>query len=1039
MDRKTFVVSAMMNLRRLPWSRLLFALACGFFTILLAPIPTLENEADLSLCTVLDHAREHNLQFGRDIITTYGPLGFLIFPCYSGRIGPTRVPVDAMMGFIVALGLCCVGWRLRWPTRALLLVAFGWVAANIHWRVDFLLDAALFCWGLNCLCESGRKLLCYVLFLGGFVAFLSLAKISLLIAGVVTLAFVLCDLLTRGRARLALAALGLFAGGFLLGWLAMGQRFESLVPYFRNSFIVAQSYNSALLLEGSAQITTALVWLFLFLWLAISARATVFLCGEGLRRYVRRGLLACWASLFVLMAEKYGVVHQDSGHLTSAFGLVPLLSLGVESLPSVRTAFPKWLRWAAVAGTVFALALLQLFFFPPFWDTLRTPFSLFLDNAATIFHPGGYEAKMNDLLERAASSSKLPSVRTIIGQNPVDVFGQFQAVALFNNLEYHPRPVPQSYQACDERLAQLNETFYLGTNAPEYVLFNLNPMDSKLAPLEDSHVLLNLLINYRFAAAEGKYVLLRRAADHVPNLRLLARGEVRPGEPIDLRARTNACVWIELTLKPSLLGSLRQFLFRPPALRVALLKEPSGPLIVCRHAPAPMLAAGFLASPLLLKTDDLSAFSRQIASAAGALPRPGACSIEIPKNDERFWSRTATYRVYAIENEIPPAVESTRITLVRNHPFILFPKPLWVSHELNGRRDNLTLIGIMLGPLLTGAMAVVFICWGERRKRGTTLPVLALGNLLVLLLLVSILLAGGEIYCRFLYGTTDALGTTKVCQRWMKRHWRTNAWGVRDNVEYSARLTPNKERITFLGDSFTAGHGIKNPEARFPNLIRRAYPDLDVHAIANVGLDTGGELDLLEKALTRGYQADKVVLVYCLNDVGDMLTEEGGPFHGVFEQLQRSPPLIWGSDLLDLFYQRWEAARVPAAADYFSFVKAGYRGEMWERQTERLTKLRDLVQANGGRLMVVTFPFFHALGPKYEYQFVHDELNEFWAAAGVPHLDLLSIYKGIPPERLTVNRHDAHPNELANQLAATAIERFLNAQRQQKDVKLDSP
>jgi hypothetical protein len=44
---------------------------------------------------------------------------------------------------------------------------------------------------------------------------------------------------------------------------------------------------------------------------------------------------------------------------------------------------------------------------------------------------------------------------------------------------------------------------------------------------------------------------------------------------------------------------------------------------------------------------------------------------------------------------------------------------------------------------------------------------------------------------------------------------------------------------------------------------------------------------------------------------------------------------------------------------------------------------------------------------------------------GVPHLDLLTIYRDLPPAQLTVNRHDPHPNEYANALAAKAIDKFL--------------
>jgi len=84
-----------------------------------------------------------------------------------------------------------------------------------------------------------------------------------------------------------------------------------------------------------------------------------------------------------------------------------------------------------------------------------------------------------------------------------------------------------------------------------------------------------------------------------------------------------------------------------------------------------------------------------------------------------------------------------------------------------------------------------------------------------------------------------------------------------------------------------------------------------------------------------------------------------------------------------------------------------------------------VVQAHGGRLAVMTFPFMQALGPHYEYQFIHDKLDQFWRELEVPHLDLLSVYKDLPPQQLTVNPYDAHPNEYANQLAADALNKFL--------------
>ena len=108
--------------------------------------------------------------------------------------------------------------------------------------------------------------------------------------------------------------------------------------------------------------------------------------------------------------------------------------------------------------------------------------------------------------------------------------------------------------------------------------------------------------------------------------------------------------------------------------------------------------------------------------------------------------------------------------------------------------------------------------------------------------------------------------------------------------------------------------------------------------------------------------------------------------------------------------------------------KTAYRGPVWGEQRQRVKDLRDLVQSHGGRLSIVTYPFFDALGPNYEYQFVHDQLGQCWRDLGVPHLELLTVYRGVPPQQLMVNRFDAHPNERAHALAAAALEPFLQQQ-----------
>jgi hypothetical protein len=338
--------------------------------------------------------------------------------------------------------------------------------------------------------------------------------------------------------------------------------------------------------------------------------------------------------------------------------------------------------------------------------------------------------------------------------------------------------------------------------------------------------------------------------------------------------------------------------------------------------------------------------------------------------------------------------------------------------------EDLVLCLFLLLPIVSGGLLVLV----ARASRIAGWPRLLLGNLTVLLLLLSIALLAGEVYYRFFYDSTDALGYTKVSKRWYQRHWQANSSDCRDSLNYSLKPKPDRRRISFLGDSFTAGHGIPKVEDRFANRVRRAHPEWEIHVLAQPGFDTGNELQYLQNIVNQGYGLDEVVLVYCLNDVADMFPEWAETVERVRAADERRSWLLSSSYCLNTLYYRLRVRPAPDARSYFDYIKQGYRGAQWDRQKQRLKAIRDLVESHAGRLAVVTFPLMHALGPRYEYQSAHDELNQFWRELNVPHLDLLAIYRDLPPGKVTVNRFDGHPNEYANALAAEAIEKFLGEQ-----------
>jgi lysophospholipase L1-like esterase len=315
------------------------------------------------------------------------------------------------------------------------------------------------------------------------------------------------------------------------------------------------------------------------------------------------------------------------------------------------------------------------------------------------------------------------------------------------------------------------------------------------------------------------------------------------------------------------------------------------------------------------------------------------------------------------------------------------------------------------------------------RNHQPSLWKLLVGNLLVLFSLLALIFTAFETYYRFVYDSTDSFGLSKAMDRWMERHYQANDWGLRDNVEYALRRNESSlRRVTFLGDSFTAGHGIADVDDRFVNIIRAARPEWEVQSLAMDGMDTGREIKSLQKFLKKRYELDVVVLVYCLNDISDLIDEWNEALPLIKESRKKRGFLLRNSYVISTLYFRYKVLNNPSATNYFRFVLDHYEGATWETQRSRLSILQRVIESNGGRLLVVTFPFLHSLGSDYPFRGVHERLGALWQDLGIPHLDLLTTFESSDPNDVVLNEYDAHPNHAAHRQAARELEAFLETE-----------
>jgi lysophospholipase L1-like esterase len=340
------------------------------------------------------------------------------------------------------------------------------------------------------------------------------------------------------------------------------------------------------------------------------------------------------------------------------------------------------------------------------------------------------------------------------------------------------------------------------------------------------------------------------------------------------------------------------------------------------------------------------------------------------------------------------------------------------------------LIGMAIWLAALGLLVVALLRVRRGAHQSPRRLVAANAALAVSMLLV--LVTAGELAFACFADFSDTFGVSNVSKRWMAVHIEAekNKNGFRDRNELTTFVPGGKKRIIFLGDSFTAGHGIRRMDDRFTDRIAARFEreQPGKFAVANLALPAYDALFVTQLAkdelLKKHYEMAACVYVYNLNDVDryDPNTAES------LKAIQNSEPsffLFRDTYLLNWLYVRVIAFRSTGAQSYYENLRRSYESEPWAKVRDLLKDLQQQCQAQGVDFRMVIFPFVHDVGEGYPFRAAHARIVEFCHAEKIPVLDLEPVFRSHANEHLVVSRFDAHPNERANAIAAEAIEDHL--------------
>jgi hypothetical protein len=558
---------------------------------------------DPSFMQALGQALLRGLQFGVDIVYTYGPLGwFNASPHQPGLDWIAILGWELLLKLAVACFLGAAALRLRSPLAlagfalALVLPAMG------NDAFAFLAIVAAGTWAIRRVAMAPTRRMPWAVLLAplALLAALALVKFTYTMLVLVTVA---CIALMAARRAHAALILVLFAAILIAAWWAIGQSPANLPAWFATSLQLAAAYGTAQSLEPGALL------LALCLFVLVSCLSAALLAlqepGGGSRpRELRLAALVWLAGLIV--AYKSGFT-RASGNEICFFGFagaaVFLLPEPATSVRRRQFLFASARALACIAALVgFAAAEAAQSRSPT--DLLRACGRGLVQNVRTVFSLPAHERMREVERDQLAHKYALPRTRALVGDATIDVFGAEQGFVFLNDLRWHPRPVFQSFAAMTDALSRGNARFLAGPDAPRFVLFLPTAIDKRLEGMEDARSLRTILRDYEPVLRERAMLLFQRRADAPRNEQseLVLEREIRPGETLDLSGVEGGLLILELDahLDPS--GRVRTLLLGGPPLTMEV-EASDGFKETVRIVPS-MLASGAIVRPWLQSPGD---------------------------------------------------------------------------------------------------------------------------------------------------------------------------------------------------------------------------------------------------------------------------------------------------------------------------------------------------------------------------------------------------------------------------------------------------
>jgi hypothetical protein len=595
----SMTAGTIMSLRKAFRFFLPFVLFLTVLAVFVPLNPVMPSEGlEPSWMSAMNQGVAQGLVFGRDIVFTFGPYASIYTELYHPATDGLMVCGSLFLGLSYALlllllgrgekinGLFLFGIFLSClvDSRDALLFSYPLLLALVVYRMTLPPEHALHL-------HLAKPIEYFVSLLFAPLGLLPLVKGSFLPICGVTAVFCFAIFWHSRNKPLACMAMGIPAISSVMLWRFYCQPISAMPSFiwstrqFISGFTAAMSYSgntweSVLYVLASALIIVVIVRI------APGPKSSIW-------------FLSLSFTLFLFMVFKASFVRHDQWHNitagTSILAAALLLIFVVGEKPSLLPVAVAVLVWVYIGhGTVPTTA-------EDISANLQSTFAGTFQGARTRLTKSGNLRKQYDL-RNAAIRIAFPVPRLA---GTTDVYSVNQSWLLASGNSWAPRPVTQSYSAFTPELAELNLRHLQSANAPDNILFRVEPIDTRLPSLEDGLSWPALINGYSLRKWDGQSAYLgKRTTENKNKLGgevelYSARHEL--GEEVAL-PESNDPLSASIDIQPTLLGRVLSAMYKLPELHIAMRLRDGR--VKNYRVVSNMMKTNFLITPLVKNTEE---------------------------------------------------------------------------------------------------------------------------------------------------------------------------------------------------------------------------------------------------------------------------------------------------------------------------------------------------------------------------------------------------------------------------------------------------